>query len=79
MTKEIMLNWFRRDKMPFWIGFFISALTIFLVKLKINGLESGFSVDSIILHGLSGFFYGGIISSFLFGFRKKTNVNFESK
>lgn len=79
LTKEIIFNWFRRDKMPFWIGFFISALSVFLIKLKINGLESGFSVDSIILHGLSGFFYGGIISSFLFGFRKKTNVNFESK
>jgi hypothetical protein len=79
LNKEIILNWFRKDKMPFWFAFFISSLSIFLVKLKINGLESGFSVDSIILHGLSGFFYGGIISSFLFGFRKKTSANFESK
>jgi hypothetical protein len=78
-TKTVILNWFNTDKIPFWIGFSTTALIVFLIKLKLNGLEKGFSFDSIILHALSGFFYDGIISLFLFGFIKKTALNFESK
>lgn len=77
LTQKNMQNWFERKKLPFWICFTTIASLVFLIKLNLNGLEKGFSIDSLILFALSGFFYSAIISLILFGFIKKRQFNFE--
>jgi hypothetical protein len=77
--KKIILNWFEGEKISFWLGFISLALLVFLIKIKLNGLEAGFGIDSLLLFSLSGFFYGGIMSIILYGLIIKRQPNFGFK
>ncbi len=57
---------FKGKRIYFWIMQLFILIIVFVAKVEINGLEKDFIIDSILLYSLSGFFYGFIISCFLF-------------
>lgn len=70
----VIKNWFTGNKIYYWILFLLVTVMFFLLKLKLNGIEQGFRMDSVLLFSLTGIFYGFILATFLFPFIFKTSA-----
>lgn len=70
----IILKWFAGNKIYYWMLFLLISILFFIFKVNVNGIERGFSIDSILLFSLTGIFYGFILATFLFPFIFKNEV-----
>lgn len=68
ITSKSVNHIFEGKRIYFWCIMLITFILFFFIKIKINGLEEGYGIDSILLFSLSALFYGFVISCVLFRF-----------